>query len=203
MKRIFILFVCALIGVGLYAATPTAASILSTMRSAMLDKPAIEAQFTINGGQGQVQGSILMSGAAFTMTTPQLKVWYDGKTQWTYLASTSEVSITEPTAEELAASNPVAILTSYDSHYKSRRLSDNNGRKRVELTPLAKDTGIEKIVVITDAEGKWPQAITVTFDDNRQISLVIDHIAGISKPAAHTFKYDPKLQRASEVIDLR
>ncbi len=62
MKRIFILFVCVLIGVGLYAATPTAASILSTMRSSMLAKPAIEAQFTINGGQGRVQGSILMSG---------------------------------------------------------------------------------------------------------------------------------------------
>lgn len=202
MKRLFALSLALLAILGALAAE-SASSILETMRKQMLAKPAVEALFTINGGQGGVQGSITISGASFTMSTPQLKVWYDGKTQWTYLDSSGEVSITEPTAEEITASNPFAILSSYSTHYKSRRLNDNNGRKCVELTPVDKNSGIEDIVIITDNSGKWPQAINITFDDKRQISLVIDKIAGIAKPSDKIFKYDEKLQPASEIIDLR
>ena len=185
------------------SAVPSAAKILETMRSQMLATPAVEALFTINGGDGGVQGSMTVAGASFVMSTPQLKVWYDGKTQWTYLASSGEVSITEPTKEELTASNPFAILSSYATYYKARRLNDNNGRRCVELTPVSNGSGIESIVVIADQSGKWPQAINIKFDDGRSISLVVDSIKGISKPAESILRYDAKLQPATEIIDLR
>lgn len=203
MKRISTLCLTLLTAIIAFAATPTAESILGSMRKSMLAKPAVEAKFTINGGQGPVQGTICIEGAKFAMATPQLKVWYDGKTQWTYLASTGEVSITEPTADELAASNPFAILSGYETRYKARKLTDSNGRRRVELQPRAKDTGFEKIIVIADTAGKWPQAINIYFDDGRQISLVIDHITGAARQPDRIFRYDPKLQPASEIIDLR
>jgi len=202
MKRIFIISF-ALLSVLSSIASESASIILETIRKQMLARPAVEAKFTINGGDGAVQGSITISGASFTMSTPQLKVWYDGKTQWTYLDASGEVSITEPTAEELTVSNPFAILSSYSTHYKARRLNDNSGRKSVELTPIEKNTGIENIVVIADNSGKWPEAINIRFDDNRLISLVIDKIEGIAKPSENIFRYDPKLQPASEIIDLR
>ena len=203
MKRIVIFIFGIVLALGAMAANSTASGILEAMRKTMLAKPALEAKFTINGGDGAVQGSMTMSGACFYMSTPQLKVWYDGKTQWTYLASTGEVSITEPTADELAASNPFAILSSYERRYTARRLADTNGRHRVELVPKSKGSGIEKIVVIADSTGKSPQAISIYFDDNRQISLVIDQLTGIAKPSQRTFEYNQKLQPASEIIDLR
>lgn len=187
----------------LMAANPTASTILGDMRRSLLKHPAVEAKFTINGGSGPVQGTMTMAGGAFNLSTPQLKVWYDGKTQWTYLQSTGEVSITEPDEDELAASNPFAILSSFDTRYKSRRLSDVNGCHRVELTPNATGSGISKILIVADAAGKSPRAITVTFDDGRQVSLVVDHIAGIAKPGQKAFTYDAKLVPASEIIDLR
>lgn len=202
MKRILVISFAIFSILGAMASV-SASSILDAMRKQLLSKPAVETFFTINGGQGGVQGSIIMSGSSFTMSTPQLKVWYDGKTQWTYLDSSGEVSITEPTAEELMASNPFAILSSYSSHYKSRRLEDNNGRKCVGLTPVDKNAGIEQITVIADKSGTWPEAINIKFDDNRQIDLVINKIAGIAKPSEKIFRYDPKLQPANEIIDLR
>ena len=202
MKRLFAIsfLIFSILGA---AAADSASGILETMRKQVLSKPAVEAFFTINGGQGAVQGSIVMSGASFTMTTPQLKVWYNGKTQWTYLDSSGEVSITEPTAEELMASNPFAILSSYSTHYRSRRLDDNNGRKCVGLTPVDRNSGIEQIEVIADKSGKWPEAINITFDYKRKISLVIDKIAGVAKPSESIFRYDAKKQAATEIIDLR
>lgn len=202
MKSLFIISLALLSAFSSFAAE-TASDILETMRKHMLAKPAVEAKFTIKGGQGAVQGSITISGASFTMSTPQLKVWYDGKTQWSYLDSTGEVSITEPTAEELTVSNPLAILSSYSAHYKVRRLNDNKGRKCVELSPIEKNTGIENIVVIADESGNWPDAVDIMFDDNNRISLVIDKIDGIAKPSEKIFRYDPILQPASEIIDLR
>lgn len=188
---------------GALAANITASSILTALRSSFVSAPAVEAAFTINGTDGQVQGSAIMSGAAFTFSTPQINVWYDGATQWAFLASTGEVSITEPSIEELAASNPFAILSNYDRYYTARRLPDSNGRKRVQLTPKDKSTGIESVVLIADNACKWVQAIIVKFSDGRSIDMVIDHIASRAKPSSHTFRYDAKKHPATEIIDLR
>ena len=94
----------------------SAATILSSLRSRMASAPAVEAVFTINGGQGPVQGSVILSGAKYSMTTPQMSVWYDGRTQWTFLRNTNEVSITEPSADELLSTNPFAILSDQTGH---------------------------------------------------------------------------------------
>ncbi len=73
MKRIVIFIFGIVLALGAMAANPTASGILEAMRKTMLAKPALEAKFTINGGDGAVQGSMTMSGACFYMSTPQLK----------------------------------------------------------------------------------------------------------------------------------
>ena len=187
----------------LRAATPTAADIMDKMRRTVLASPAVEAQFTIRGGQGGIQGSATMHGAAFTFATPQIQVWYDGSTQWALLESTKEVSITEPTAEELALVNPFAIMQNYEQSYTMRRLADSNGRSVVQLTPKDKTSAIRKVVVTADKDGKWPQELVVIFDDGRAIDLYIDRISGRQAPPVSTFRYNTKLHPAAEVIDLR
>lgn len=107
------------------SAATSASDILAAMRSKMVSAKAVEIMFTIPGNDGSVQGNAILSGASFVFHTPQMSVWYDGKTQWTFLNSSKEVSITEPTAEELSASTPFAILNSYHESYKARRLSDS------------------------------------------------------------------------------
>lgn len=198
-----VLFFVALALTSVSAATTTASSVLAALRSSIVSAPAVDATFTINGEGGKIEGSAILSGAAFTFSTPQIEVWYDGATQWAYLASTGEVSITEPDAEELAASNPFAILSTYEQYYTARRLPDSNGRKRVELQPKDKSSGISSVVVIADNACKWPQTIVVTFSDGRKIDLFIDHIARRNKPAQSVFRYDAKKHPASEIIDLR
>lgn len=185
------------------AARQSAAAVMDAMRADIIKMPAAQAVFTIDGSEAKVQGSAVISGARFTFRTPDVEVWYDGRTQWTYLASTGEVSITEPSAEELAMANPFAILTDYTRYYTIRRLTDSNGRARVELTPKAKGTGIEAVVVIADNNGKRPQAISIRLADGKRIDLVIDSISTLKKPTDAFFRYDAKKRPASEIIDLR
>jgi outer membrane lipoprotein-sorting protein len=58
-------------------------------------------------------GTFTLKASKFVLEMEDTKAWYDGKTQWTYVASENEVSITEPTQVELAAINPIAILSKF------------------------------------------------------------------------------------------
>lgn len=200
--RFFAIMIVALASLPVSAAT-SASDILAAMRSKMVSAKAVEIMFTIPGNDGSVQGNAILSGASFVFHTPQMSVWYDGKTQWTFLNSSKEVSITEPTAEELSASTPFAILNSYHESYKARRLSDSAGRYRVELTPVTKASGISKIIIFCDIKTKWPSAVAITFDDNRRIDLTVDSVKAVAAVPASTFRYDAKRYPASEIIDLR
>ena len=181
----------------------TADRLMRGVAEKVSSSPSVELQFTINGSDGPVQGSAVLSGAYFTLSTPIVKVWYDGLTQWTMLCSTQEVSITEPTAEELMESNPFAILRSYASRYSVRKLSDVGVSRRVELTPLhGVDTDIQRVIVLIGADG-WPTGAEVRYGDNRVIGASIDHISsGTAKPQS-SFRYNAALNPASEIIDLR
>lgn len=203
MKKIFVAVIFCIVGLSVLAAGNSAEALLTKVRAKIASSPSIEAAFTINGGDGPLQGSATMSADKYFMTTPVLTVWYDGRTQWTFLKSSGEVSITEPTVEELMASNPFAILSSPADYYKVRMLGDSQGCKRVELTPKSKMSGISKIVVSVRPSTNYPAAITVSFDDGRSVDVVIDNMtSGNAKPLS-TFRYDAKRFPATEIIDLR
>src|SRR5690554_4515129 len=49
-----------------------------------------------------ITGSMIMKGNQFSLTTEDVKVWFDGKTQWALFEQNQEVNITQPSPEELA-----------------------------------------------------------------------------------------------------
>lgn len=185
-----------------FAAKPAASQVLNQLRQKM-SAPAVEVFFTIYGAQQPVQGSATLSGAKLAMTTPEMCIWYDGTTQWTYLASNREVNISEPSAAELLVSNPFAILSADTSEYKARRLSDAAGCDRISLSPADTSAGIVEIVVAVDKNTHWPKAVTVTFDDQRKIEMSIDRINAAKTKPAGTFRYNKAAYPADEIIDLR
>lgn len=203
MKKILTILVSALAGAVAFAATGDAATLLKQVSAKMAASPSVEATFTINGGDGPVQGNASMAADKYFMTTPVLTVWYDGRTQWTFLKSSGEVSITEPTVDELMESNPFAILSSPADRYTLRMLGDSQGRKRVEMTPKSGLSGISKIVLFVDPSTHYPAAIVVNFDDGRAVDVVIDNITAAKAKPVGAFRYDSKRFPASEIIDLR
>ncbi len=205
MKAIRILIAVALcmLAFAAGARTLSADDIISGAAAKFAAAPSVEAQFTIRDSGNPVQGSIIIAGGKFTITTPVLEVWYDGTTQWTLLRSSSEVNVTEPTADELMESNPFAILRNYSSRYKARRLPDSQGCKRVELTPLhPSDTEIAKAIISIGSNG-WPTGCDVTLNDGRTISCSIDHIGVAAAKPASVFRFDSSRNPDIEIIDLR
>ncbi len=205
-KRLLIVLSAALalglLSVSARNSAQSADDILSAAVARIAQAPAVEAQFTVQAGDGPVQGTILISGQKYAVATPAMSVWYDGHTQWTQMHSTTEVCISEPTADEVMESNPFAILSNYSRNFRCRRLADVDGRKRVELTPLSPDSDIRKAIITVGPDG-WVAGAQIVYDDGRGVSAAVDRIGAVRQQPLSAFRYDRATHPASEIIDLR
>ncbi|MCM1021867.1 MAG: hypothetical protein NC343_06315 [Muribaculum sp.] len=157
-------------------------------------------------GEQQQQQIICIMGDKFKINSRQLAVWYDGRTQWTYLAQNKEVSITEPSPEELAEINPLLILGTLQSHYNARYLSNKGDYPIIELTPKA---GAESVLPICKLIIKYkkndysPVSLRVEFDAGNTLDVNINSITrGINYPHS-TFVFNKEQFPSAEIVDLR
>jgi outer membrane lipoprotein-sorting protein len=83
MKKICFLIAATLISAATFA--QTAKSVLDKAAANITVKSVVQAKFKMTGSMGNTSGTIAIKGRKFHATTPQAIVWFDGKTQWTYM----------------------------------------------------------------------------------------------------------------------
>ena len=99
MKKICFLIAMALMSASSFA--QSAKSVLDKAASHITVKDGVKANFKMTGSMGNTSGTILIKGRKFQATTPVATVWFDGKTQWTYVKKNDEVNVTTPTEAQL------------------------------------------------------------------------------------------------------
>ncbi|MBR6640426.1 MAG: hypothetical protein IKL35_08715 [Muribaculaceae bacterium] len=181
----------------------TANEILSNASEKYQKDECISSQFTLSGVGNSSEGEIKIYGDKFFLSTTQLSIWYDGRTQWTYSTETNEVNITEPTVEELQQVNPFAIINSFRNQYNATLLKSANSIYRIQLTPLKSgNTSISKAVITLNASTLYPTEIALTIDNNI-ITIKTKNIKAIKSVSHQTFVFDNKKYPNAEIIDLR
>ena len=89
-----------------------------------LKQSAYEGRFTLLYYNAQSEttdkqsGDLTIKGNKFRMTLGANETKFDGRTQWVFVSEYNEVSITEPTKEELREINPLAMIEYYVSKDK-------------------------------------------------------------------------------------
>lgn len=84
-----------------------------------LKQSAYEGRFTLLYYNAQSEttdkesGDLTIKGNKFRMTLGANETKFDGRTQWMFVSEYNEVSITEPTKEELREINPLAMIEYY------------------------------------------------------------------------------------------
>ena len=53
----------------------------------------------------------MVKGNQFYFDSEELSLWFNGTTQWVYFKKTREVNISTPTADELAQTNPMMVVS--------------------------------------------------------------------------------------------
>ena len=116
-------------------------AIKTSFKLSISDKNNPQAQFST--------GTFTIKGSKFVLEMDEMKVWFDGKTQWAYVQKNNEVSITEPSEKELSETNPMAILSGFKAKSSIRfsTLVKSGQNYCIEMVPKFKNQDITKIEV--------------------------------------------------------
>ena len=201
MKRTYLLVLILFLSVSLSAQKDKQArEILDKTTNALQQAGGIRATF---GGTGN--GTLLLKGNQFYLNSGGIQSWFDGKTQWSYLESSEEVDVSNPTPEELQTINPYALLSIYKNgyNYKYAGTKSRNGKQGFEviLTPENK----QDITSITLFVSQTYQPLYIKVEQsNKSANEIIVTSYQTNQPLDNaTFKFDKKKFPNAEVIDLR
>ena len=198
MKKICFLITAMLMSVATYG--QTAKSVLDKAAATVSAKEGIKANFRMSGTHGNTKGSIAVKGRKFYATTPQATVWFDGKTQWTYMKNNDEVNVANPTESQLQAINPYNFINLYKKGY-NYTLNKSGNDYVVHLTASSPQTKIKEMFISVDKKSYHPTQIKM-LQGNKWTIFYITDLRKEALPDSQ-FRFNAKDFPTAEVIDLR
>lgn len=152
----------------------SAMQILDRTASRMKQDGGICASFTTTTFQGTVpseviNGKISILGEKYVMQTPFMSTWFDGTHQWNLIEENKEVSVTEPTQEELQVSSPTAFMSMYKQGFNlSVKTASLRGKQvwEVTLRPKKRKQEPSTIVLSIDKQTFYPMCLRIRNEGN-------------------------------------
>ncbi|MDR0733399.1 MAG: outer-membrane lipoprotein carrier protein LolA [Dysgonamonadaceae bacterium] len=187
-----------------------AKDLLNKTAAILAQAGGISASFTLNIKDGMNEtsqacdGTILMKGDKFIINMPEQAIYFDGKTQWIYQKSGEEVSITQPSGEEMQALNPKSIFANYkktDYRYAGTK-TDGKKRKVQEVILFPKQGDISKITIQINAAG-FPVSFFIFYKNKIESKIHINKYLTKQNFSDSLFVFDGKQYPNAEIIDLR
>lgn len=197
----FLLILAALLAPSSVSAVETAAQILSKCAAKVNGAPSLTMQFRLEFNGGHSDCTMTLAKEKYRLSASEMEVWYDGTTQWTYANANKELSITEPTADELLECNPFTILNGFSKIYDCRRLKGPD--YEIELTSKVKGSAVRKAVVTINTKTYLPTKLVVTLANGRTFSATVTSSSIGKAVPASTFIYNKAKFPAKEIVDLR
>jgi outer membrane lipoprotein-sorting protein len=197
MERIKMILLMLLFAVVSYG--QTAKQVLDKTAATVSNKAGASASFTIKGNNMNASGTIAIKGKKFHASTPQATIWFDGKTQWTYMKDNDEVNVSNPTEAELAAINPYNFIYMYKKGY-TYTMTKKGANFEVHLKATDKK-GINEMYIIINQKSYTPSQIRM----KQQKGWTTIDIKNFKKTniADGTFRFNSKDFPSAEIIDLR
>ncbi len=199
MKKHFAIIMMLLLSVG--AQAESAKRILDKAAATVSNPGGVQAHFQMISKQfGTTEGEIAVKGNKFHATTPDATIWFDGKTQWTYMKGNDEVNISNPTEAQLQAINPYNFINIYKKGYKLEAKKVEHFYE-VHLIPTDKNRKIQEMYIVVDETSYHPTHVKMKQKD-KWSTIVISRLKTASL-SDNLFKFNSKDFPQAEIIDLR
>ena len=195
-KRLLLFAMSLMLSLGIQA--QTAQQILDKTAATMNGRVGVRANFVMSGAYGNTSGSIAVKGNKFNAVTPASIVWYDGKTQWTYMKNTQEVNVSNP-SEGQQSLNPCKFIYLYKNGYtlSSKTVS---GGWQVHLVAKNTSHSIKEMYVTVSKSYQLKQV--KMRQSNGWTTFNVSNFRNASIPDSQ-FRFNSKDYPKAEVIDLR
>lgn len=198
MKRIGIMFVAAMLCATSFA--QSAKTVLDKAAATITAQTGVKANFKMTAVSGTTSGTIAIKGKKFYATTPQAKVWFDGKTQWTYVKDNDEVNVSTPTEAQLQAINPYNFINLYKRGY-AYTMNTAGSEYVVHLIANSTDRKIKELFISVNKKSYQPTQVKM-LQGKKWTTFDITNIKKESI-ADSQFRFNSKDFPKAEVIDLR
>lgn len=204
MKKFLSVFVLSLLTLNLMGqGNPEAQKILSKVVNVISGAKGVEAKFTVYNSGYSGSGVIKAQGKKFSVSLPDVKVWYNGKDMYTYNGNSNETTVVVPTDEELSQSNPLAYVTTAPHNYNvTFSTVKKAGKDILELTPKKKGD-VKRITLTLRKTDCIPEKIVVEPTSGNPVTAEISLFKTSANLSASDFEYPESKYSKVEVIDLR
>lgn len=201
MKKLsLVLLILIITTVGINAQNSVQArKILDKTASIIGNKNGASANFSVSGKYGNSSGTIAIKGNKFNARTQQAIVWFDGKTQWTYMKSSQEVNISTPTEAQQQSMNPYKFINIYKNGFKLG-MKNVSGGWQIHLYATNQKRTIKEMY-ITIGRNYLPQTIKMR-QSNGWTTIKVTNFKA-KKLSDSTFRFNSKDFPNAEVVDLR
>ena len=182
------------------ASAQTPKSVLDKAAATITVKEGVKANFKMTAGKGSTSGTLLLKGRKFHASTPVAIVWFDGKTQWTYVKNNDEVNISTPTEAQLQAINPYNFINLYKKGYDAT-LNKSGKDYVVHLTATDKNKKIQELFVTVN-KSTYHLTQVKLLQNKKWTVFDITDIKRQNIPDSQ-FQFNSKDFPNAEIIDLR
>ena len=177
-----------------------ARKVLDKTASVVGNASGATANFTMSGKYGQSSGTVSIKGNKFLARTSQAIVWYDGKTQWTYVKDNDEVNVSNPNEAERQAMNPYQFINLYKTGF-NLSLSTSGNNYQVHLTAQDKKRTIQEMYILINKSTYKPAQVKMR-QQNGWTTINISNFRNANLSDA-AFRFNAKDYPNAELIDLR
>ena len=134
---------------------------------ATIEQKTLQSDFTITVSEEvnapmNFPGRITMQGDKFLLTMFDIEAAYDGKTMYMYSAQTDELTLSNPTEQELTQANPFLYAKALVNVCNIVEKASSDGKNTiVTLTPKDQSAGINRFVLKLRNEDLMPLSVEV------------------------------------------
>ena len=202
MRRLFSIVTLIMVALCVGAAS-SGGALLQRCAAKIKSAPSLSVTYTVSADGNTAEGLLVLQGEMFTISTPGMVSWYDGKSQWTYSDQIGEVNVISPTAEEVQQINPFAIVKSFSSSYSSEQVkSSSAGVTTLRLTANNRKSDISSADVTINDKTLYPTRIVLTMSNRQKVTINIKNVKAGGKLPVSNFRFDAKRYPNVQVLSL-
>ena len=143
-------------------------------------------------------GEITLMGNKFRIVLGGNETQFDGKTQWVFVSEYNEVSITEPTVDELKEISPLAMI----EHYVAKDKISEGKDGEINFYPTQPKESEYFRIELRLNKSNLPTRLVIHQKNGDKITLVWDSL-NKTKVSSDYFVFDVRKYPNVEVNDLR
>lgn len=206
--RILIFTLLLIVTSTIQAQDPKALKLLKAIEK-KYEKTAYKMDFNLSVKQAEVKkpkvqtGVFAFSKDAYSLSLPDQKICFDGKTQWTYMIDRKEVQITHAELSE-SAYHPLKFIQLYKAdQFKYRVESSDQNKSVIEFVPLQENQEYHKVKLSIQKKSGVIHSIEVFLKNGDRYTMTVTKHTILNKIDVDQFKLDTSQLKGVHIEDLR